>query len=57
MKKLLTKQKLNEGKIRASGTQMVPVAQTTLKVNERLQKDIAESNKRLERSTQCVMHM
>ena len=57
MKKLLTKQKINEGKITALGTQMVSKAQTTLKETERLQKDIEESNKRLERLTQCVMHM
>ena len=57
MKKVLTKQKVNEGKIEALGTQMVSIAQTTLKEIERLQKDIVKNNKRLERLTQCVMHM
>ena len=57
MKKLLTKQKINEGKITALGTQMVLIAQTTLKEIERLQKDIEENSKRLERLTQHVMHM
>ena len=52
MKKLLTKQKLNEDKITALGTQMVSIAQTTLKEIERLQKDIADNNKRLKRLTQ-----
>ena len=42
MKKLLTKQKINEGKITALGTQMVSIAQTTLKKIERLQKDIVD---------------
>ena len=46
MKKLLTKQKINEGKITAFGTQIVSIAQTTLKVIERLQKDIVENNKK-----------
>ena len=57
MKKLLAKQKMNEGKITALETQMVSVAQTTLKEIERPQIDIVESNKRLEMLTQCVMHM
>ena len=57
MKRWLTKQKINEGKITALGTQMVSMAQTTLNEIERLQKDIVESNKRLERLTQHVMHM
>ena len=57
MKKLLTKQKINEGKITILGTQMVSIPLTTLKEIERLQKDIVESNKRLERLTQCVIHM
>ena len=57
MKKLLTKQKINEGKITALGTQMKSIAQTTLKEIKRLQKDIVENNKRLERLTQHVMHM
>ena len=57
MKQLLTKQKINEGKITPLGTQMVSIAQTTLKEIERLQKDIVDSNKRLKRLTQHVMHM
>ena len=57
MRKLLTKQKVNEGKITALGTQMVSIAQTTLKEIERLQKDIVDNNKRLRRLTQCVMQM
>ena len=57
MKKLLTKQKVNEGKITALGTQMVSIAQTALKEIERLQKDIADNNKRLTRLTQCVIQM
>ena len=57
MKKLLTKQKVNEGKITALGTQMVSIAQTTLKEIDRLQKDIVDNNKRLRRLTQCVMQM
>ena len=44
MKKLLTKQKINEGKITALGTQMVSIAQTMLKEIDRLQKDIAGNN-------------
>ena len=55
MEKLLSKQKVNEGKITALGTQMVSIAQTTLKEIERLQTDIIESNKRLEMVTQCVI--
>ena len=57
MKKLLTKQKINEGKHIALGTQMVPIAQTTLKEIERCQKYIVDNNKKLRRLTQCVMHM
>ena len=45
MKKLLTKQKINEDMIIAFGTQMVSIAQTTLKETKRLQKDIEENNK------------
>ena len=36
MKKWLTKQKINEDMITALGTQMVPIAQITLKEIERL---------------------
>ena len=57
MKKLLTKQKINEGKITALRTQMVSIAQITLKEIERLQKDIVENNNRLDSLRQCVMHM
>ena len=57
MKKLLAKQKINEGIITALGTQMVSIALIILKENERLQTDIVESNTRLEMLTQCVMHM
>ena len=57
MKKLLTKQKINEGMVTALGTQMVSIGQTTLKEIERLQKDIVDNNKRLKRLTQCVMQM
>ena len=57
MKQLLTKQKVNEGKITALGTQMVSIAQTILKEIDRLQKDIVDNNKRLRRLTQCVMQM
>ena len=57
MKKLLTKQKVNEGKITALGTQMVSIAQTTLKEIERCQKDIVDNNKRLKTLTQHVMQM
>ena len=57
MKKLLTKQKVNEGKITALGTQMVSIAQTTLKETDRLQKDIVGNNERLKRLTQHVMQM
>ena len=38
LKQLVTKQKINEGKITALGTQMVSIAQTTLKEINRLQK-------------------
>ena len=47
MKKLLTKQKINEGKLTALGTQMISIAQTTLKEIERLQTDIVETKKYL----------
>ena len=57
MKQLLTKQKVNEGKTIALGTQMVSIAQTTLKEIDRLQKDIVDNNKRLRRLTQWVMQM
>ena len=57
MKKLLTKQKVNEGKITALGTHMVSIAQATLKEIERLQKGIVDNNNRLKRLTQCVMQM
>ena len=54
---MLTKQKINEGKIRTLGTQMVSKAQTILKEIERLQKDIVENNKIFESLIQCVMQM
>ena len=57
MKQLLMKQKVNEGKITALGTQMVSIAQTTLKEIDRLQKDIVDNNKRLGRLTQPVIQM
>ena len=57
MKQLLTKQRVNEGKITALGTQMVSIALTTLKEIDRLQKDIVDNNKRLRRLTQWVMQM
>ena len=57
MKKLLVKQKASEGKITALGTQMVSIAQTTLKEIERFQTNIVESNKRLEMLIQHVIHM
>ena len=57
MKKLLTKQKVNEGKIRALGTRMVSTAQTTLKEIERLQKGIVDNNNRLKRLTKHVIQM
>ena len=57
MKKLLTKQKINKGKITALGTHMASIAQTTLKEIERLQKDIVDNNKRLKGLTQHVMLM
>ena len=47
MKQLLTKQKVNEGKITVLGTQMVSIAQTTLKEIDRLQKNTVDNNKRL----------
>ena len=47
MKKLLTIQNGSEGKITASETQMVSIALTTLNEIEKVQTDIAESNKRL----------
>ena len=46
MKKLLTRQKDNEGKFTALETQMLSIAQTTLKEIERLQKDIVDNIKR-----------
>ena len=42
MKTLLARQKVTEGKITTLGTQMVSVAQTSLKEIERLQTDIME---------------
>ena len=57
MKKLLTKQKINKGKITAIGTQMVSIVQTTFKEIDRLQKDIVDNNERLRRLTQHVMQM
>ena len=57
MKKLLAKQKVNEGKITGLGTQMVSIVQITLKGIDRLQKDIVDNNKRLKRLTQCAMQM
>ena len=57
MKQLLTRQKVNEGKITALGTQMVSIAQTTLQEIDTLQKNIADNNKRLRRLTQRVMQM
>ena len=57
MKQLLTRQRVNEGKITTLGTQMVSIVQTTLKVIDRLQKDIVDNNKRLRRLTQRVMQM
>ena len=46
MKQLLTKQKVNECKITALGTQMVSIAQTTLKEIDKLQKYIVDNNKK-----------
>ena len=57
MKQLLTRQKVNEGKITALGTQMVSIAQTILIEIDGLQKDIADNNKRLRKLTQRVMQM
>ena len=57
MKPLLTRQKVNEGKITALGTHMVSIAQTTLKEINKLQKDIVDNNKRLRRITQRVIQM
>ena len=54
---MLTKQKVNKGKITALGTQMVSIAWMTLKEIDRLQKDIVDNNKRLRRLTQRVMQM
>ena len=48
---------VNEGKVTILGTQMVSIAQTTLKEIDRLQKDIVDNNKRLRRLTQWVMQM
>ena len=53
MKKLLAKQNVNEGKITALGTQMVSIAQTTLKEIKRLQTDIVANNNTLEMLTTC----
>ena len=44
MKKLLTKQKINAGKVTVLGTQMISIALTTLKEIERFQKDIVDIN-------------
>ena len=57
MKKLLTRQKVSDGKITVLGTQMVSVTQSSVKEIERLQTDIVESNKRLEILTKCVIHL
>ena len=57
MKQLLTKQRVNEGKITVLGMQMVSIAQTILKEIDRPQKDIVDNNKRLRRLTQWVMQM
>ena len=57
MKQLLPRQKVNEGTITTLGTQMVSIAQTTLKEIDRLQKDTADNNKRLRRLTQRMMQM
>ena len=57
MKKLLARQKITEDKIKALGTQMVSIAQTSSKKIERLQTDIIENDKRLEMLTQCIIHM
>ena len=57
MKQLLTQQTINEGKITALGTQMVSIAQATLKEIDRLQEDIVDNNKRLRRLAQRVMQM
>ena len=57
MKKLLTQQKVNEGRITALETEMVSIAQTTLKEIDRLQKDIVHNNKGLRRLTQHMMQM
>ena len=57
MKKLLTKQKVKEGNITTLGTQMVSIAQTTLKEIDRLQKDIVGNSERLKTLAQHVMQM
>ena len=57
MKKLLARQKINEGKITALGTPMISIAKATLKDIKRLHKDIVDNNKRLDRLMQQVMHM
>ena len=57
MMKLLAKEMVNEGKITALGTQMVSIAQTTVKEIGRLHTDTVESNKRFEMLTQNVIHM
>ena len=48
MKQLLTRQKVNEGKITALGTHMVSIAQTTLKEINRLRKLLQITIKGLE---------
>ena len=57
VKNLMPRQKVTEGKITALGTQMVSIPQTSIQEIERLHTDIAESNKRLEMLTQCVIHI
>ena len=57
MKKLLARQRVTEGKITAIGTQMVSIAQISLKEIERLQTDIVENNKRLDMLIKHVIHM
>ena len=51
MKKMLARLKVTEGKIGASGTQMVSITQTLLTEIERIKTDNLESNKRLEMLT------
>ena len=57
MKKLLTRQKVSDGKITVLGTKMVSVTQSSVKEIERLQTDIVESNKRLGILRKCVIHL